>query len=76
MAKFVVHSHGRLQAERYHALVDVRAFGPGERVVFEPYTKEVFEQTHTWMEEWKIFPEEQSGSAGYEESMFTAAPQR
>lgn len=62
--------------ERYHSLVDVRAFGPGERVVFEPYTKEVFERTHKWMEEWKIFPEEQAGSAGYEESILTATPQR
>ena len=62
--------------ERYHALVDVRAFGPGERVVFEPYTKEVFEQTHRWMEEWKIFPEEQSGGAGYEASVLTANTHR
>lgn len=58
--------------ERYHSMVDVRAFGPGERVVFEPYTKEVFEKTHRWMEDWKIFPEEQAGNAGYAESMLTA----
>src|SRR5207302_2459208 len=25
--------------ERFHQLVDVRRFGPGERLVFEPYTK-------------------------------------
>src|SRR5919197_2223166 len=30
--------------ERYHALVDVRTFGTGERVVGEPYTAEMFEQ--------------------------------
>jgi hypothetical protein len=59
--------------ERYHSMVDVRAFGPGERVVFEPYTKEVFEKTHRWMDEWEIFPEAQRGSAGYEESMLTAS---
>ncbi|MDH3445390.1 MAG: hypothetical protein OEN50_15800, partial [Deltaproteobacteria bacterium] len=31
--------------ERYHALVDIRGFGPGERLVFEPYPREVFERT-------------------------------
>ena len=29
--------------------VDVRRFGPGERIVFEPYTREMFERTHRWM---------------------------
>ena len=31
------------------ALVDVRRFGPGERVVFEPYTREMYERTHRWL---------------------------
>ena len=44
-------------------------FGTGERVVGEPYTQEMFEKTHRWMEELKIFPEAQSGSAGYRESI-------
>ena len=55
--------------ERYHALVDVRGFGTGERVVGEAYTPEMFEKTHRWMEDLKIFPAEQSGSAGYRESI-------
>lgn len=29
--------------------VDVRRFGPGERVVFEPYSKEMYDQTQKWM---------------------------
>jgi NitT/TauT family transport system substrate-binding protein len=29
--------------------VDVRGFGPGERIVFEPYTRDMFERTHRWM---------------------------
>jgi NitT/TauT family transport system substrate-binding protein len=58
--------------ERYHSLVDVRAFGPGERIVFEPCTRDVFERTHRWMEDWKLFPADQAGSAGYEESVLTA----
>lgn len=52
--------------ERYHALVDVRAFGPGERIVFESYTREMYEKTHRWMEDLKLFPEEQVGYAAYE----------
>lgn len=30
-------------------LVDVRRFGPGERIVFEPYTKEMYDVTQKWM---------------------------
>ena len=55
--------------ERYHAMIDVRTFGTGERIVGEPYTQEMFEKTHRWMEDLKIFPAEQSGSAGYRESI-------
>jgi hypothetical protein len=29
--------------------VDVRRFGPGERIVFAPYTKEMFDSTQEWM---------------------------
>ncbi|HEX5115375.1 MAG TPA: hypothetical protein VFW65_09290 [Pseudonocardiaceae bacterium] len=30
-------------------LVDVRRFGPGERIVFEPYTREMYDVTQKWM---------------------------
>jgi ABC-type nitrate/sulfonate/bicarbonate transport system substrate-binding protein len=62
--------------ERFHTMVDTRAFGPGERIVFEPYTREVFERTHKWMEDWKLFPAEQTGHASYADSVLTAAPQQ
>jgi NitT/TauT family transport system substrate-binding protein len=55
--------------ERFHALVDVRAFGPGERLVFEPYTVAMFERTHRWMEKLQLFPEGQIGSGSYQESV-------
>jgi hypothetical protein len=55
--------------ERYHPLVDVRSFGPGERLVFEPYPREVFERTRLWIESWKLFPPEQTGNAGYAASV-------
>ena len=35
-------------------LADVRRFGPGERVVSQPYTREMFERTYRWMENWNL----------------------
>jgi len=55
--------------ERYHNIVDIRAFGTGERIVFESYTREIFERTHRWIDSWKLFPEEQVGGLGYEASV-------
>jgi NitT/TauT family transport system substrate-binding protein len=53
--------------ERYHALLEVRACGTGERLVFEPYTPEMFEHTHRWIASWEIFShaEEQRGQGNY-----------
>jgi len=55
--------------ERYHSRVDVRNFGPGERLVFEPYPREIFERTRQWIESWNLFPADQTGAAGYEASV-------
>jgi hypothetical protein len=55
--------------ERYHAIVDIRRFGPGERIVFEPYPPEAFEHTRRWIDSWNLFPPEQQGNAGYEVSV-------
>jgi hypothetical protein len=52
--------------ERYHALIDTRRFGPGERIVFEPYPQAVFERTRRWIESWNLFPPDQKGTAGYD----------
>ena len=40
---------------RFHARMDVRRWGPGERMVFEPYTREVFDDTVKWIAERNIF---------------------
>jgi NitT/TauT family transport system substrate-binding protein len=52
--------------ERFHSLVDVQALGPGERIIFEDYTREMYEQTHRWMEDLQLFPEDQIGHADYQ----------
>ena len=57
--------------ERYHSLFDYRQAGIGERLVFEPYTKENFERTHRWMLDWEIFPAGQVGRVTYEQAVAT-----
>ena len=52
--------------EKYHGMLDVRRCGIGERLVFEPYTREVFEHTHRWMVTHELFPKEKSGGLDYE----------
>jgi hypothetical protein len=51
-----VHHYLKELPRRYHALIDVRTFGPGERLVFEPYTKGMYESTREWVERHAIFP--------------------
>jgi NitT/TauT family transport system substrate-binding protein len=48
---------------------DVRRFGPGERIVFEPYTREMFERTHRWMERWQLFESPSAGRSSYEQAV-------
>jgi hypothetical protein len=40
---------------RYHQLIDTRRWGPGERIVFEPYTEDAFAQSREWVAEREIF---------------------
>jgi len=49
---------------RYRDQVDVRLFGPGERVVFLPYSRETFEATQHWIHERDIF--ESAGTSSYQ----------
>ena len=60
------HYYLREMADEFKSLVDVRAFGPGERIVFEPYTREIYEKTHRWMQQLKIFDQGQLAEANYE----------
>ena len=53
-------------------LVDVRRFGPGERIVFEPYTRDMFERTHRWMESWQLFDRPEAGAPEYESAVLNA----
>ena len=44
--------------ERYKSMLDVRRFSPGERIVFMPYTDEVYARTRSWLDERKLFADE------------------
>jgi len=59
------HYYLREMADEFKPLVDVRAFGPGERLVFEPYTREVYEQTHRWMKKLELFPNMAAAQVDY-----------
>jgi NitT/TauT family transport system substrate-binding protein len=52
---------------RYAQRVDVRLFGPGERVVFLPYSRESFESTQRWIHERDIF--ESAATCDYDKAV-------
>jgi NitT/TauT family transport system substrate-binding protein len=35
-------------------LADVRRFGPGERIVPQPYTRDMYVRTYRWMQDWNL----------------------
>lgn len=67
-----LHYYLRELPQRFHDLVDVRAFGPGERLVFEPYTKAIYERTHAWVEERALFDPASVGRGAFEDAVLTA----
>jgi hypothetical protein len=59
---------------RYHAQMDTRRWGPGERLVFEPYTKEVYDETFRWISDRGIFADSGMGSGDYEKVVIRLSP--
>ena len=59
----------REMPEDLAALVDVRRFGPGERIVFEPYTKEMYEVTQRWMRSRNLFDLDLDLETGYQKAV-------
>jgi len=55
---------------RFHDQMDTRRWGPGERLVFEPYSKETYEQSFEWIERHGIFPRSEMGSGIYQSAIF------
>jgi hypothetical protein len=67
------HYYKKEMPARFHDLMDTRRWGPGERLVFEPYTKEVFQESFDWIAARNIFPEGGMGSGVYEKSIISLA---
>jgi NitT/TauT family transport system substrate-binding protein len=65
------HYHLRAVPDKYRDQVDVRAFGMGERIVFLPYPREVFDATQQWTQAHEIFPHLAGSAAGYDEAALT-----
>ena len=53
--------------------MDTRLFGAGERIVFEPYSNEIFADTRKWILERGIFPEGDPVVRDYDSAVATAA---
>jgi hypothetical protein len=63
------HYYARELPEDIAALVDVRRFGPGERIVFEPYTRELYDRTQRWMRTWDLFESKEEEQTRFEEAV-------
>jgi hypothetical protein len=49
--------------------MDTRRWGPGERIVFEPYSRETYEQSFDWIARHEIFADGRMGSGRYEDAV-------
>jgi len=56
---------------RYHSVMDTRRWGAGERLVFEPYTREVYQETIDWIAAHGIFADAGMGSGTYQDAVMT-----
>ena len=50
-------------------MMDTRRWGPGERIVFEPYDRAMFDSSQEWISARDIFPEGAMGSGDYDKSV-------
>jgi ABC-type nitrate/sulfonate/bicarbonate transport system substrate-binding protein len=59
--------------ERYHARMDTRRWGPGERIVFETYSAEAFSESREWIAEHGIFEAGAMGSDNWSDAIIQIA---
>ena len=57
--------------ELFHSKMDTRRWGPGERIVFETYSKEMFERSFDWIAKHAIFEPGAMGSGNYEQAVIS-----
>ena len=54
--------------ERFRDQIDTRLFGPGERIVFEDYSKDIYDKSRQWIDERGIF-EDGIGERSFEQAV-------
>jgi hypothetical protein len=54
---------------RHAELVDVKRFGPGERLVFEPYSDSIYNDTRQWVMQRGIFDDPASNNGSYHDAV-------
>ena len=59
--------------ERFHDAMDTRRWGPGERIVFETYSRQAFETSFAWIAKREIFPTGDMGSGRYDAAVISLA---
>ena len=57
--------------DRFLDKVDVRRFGAGERIVPQPYTQAMFEQTQSWMHERDLFDVDAQAGVSYQDAVYS-----
>ena len=62
------HYYAKEFPRRFLDEIDTRRWGPGERIVFEPYTREVFEESFKWIAEREIFEPGTMGAGRFEDA--------
>ena len=55
--------------ERFHARMDTRRWGPGERIVFERYTEEAWRDARDWIARHGIFADGELGARSYADAV-------
>ena len=65
------HYYSKEFPDRFHDQMDTRSWGPGERIVFEPYTQEIYEDSFSWIRQHHIFPSDEIGQGRYEDAVIS-----
>ena len=68
-----VHFYKEEFPERFHPMMDLRYFGPGERIVFDSYSQQMYDQSRTWVSERDIFPDGDIGDRAYDSARYIPA---
>ena len=55
--------------QRWHEQMDTRRWGPGERIVFEPYDRGMFEESFDWISARGLFSDGGMGAGDYDSSV-------